>query len=230
MQAVEIQAVEAGLQLPAGAGRVVAGEPVDELQHRSVPPHPRREAVEVAERVEGRVIVARAAYETVDAVGIGPIGLDGHGGETLLLDQTSSDPCSLGIKLVRPVRGFPQQDEPGLADQVQQDVMVVRPARHGSCGPAHGEGQFLMRRRWHAIRPFLRISDLRSQPNLIPTLQTLCRSHPRQVRPSGNPGPATGAFGTQIAIRTRRDMPTFRPLTQEGRLWPPQLKRTRSPT
>ncbi len=57
----------------------------------TVPPHPRREPLEVGQRSRS-VRVRRLAHDvSVDAVGVGPVGLHGDGGEALLLDQPLRD-------------------------------------------------------------------------------------------------------------------------------------------
>jgi hypothetical protein len=71
--------------------RVVPAQPLDELGHVGVAPHPGREAPEVGERFPGIDIAARAAHIAVDAGGIGLVRLDRDGPETALLDQSLRD-------------------------------------------------------------------------------------------------------------------------------------------
>jgi hypothetical protein len=74
---------------------------------------------------EGRVgvgVLAVAPDEPVDAIGVGPVGLDRDGVKTLLLDQSPGDLGPLAVELAGPVRGLDQQDESGVADPIQQEV------------------------------------------------------------------------------------------------------------
>src|SRR6202030_2372133 len=76
MQAVEIEAVKAGLSGARGKGVVVRSQPLEKLNHIGVAPHPSRKAPEVGERLLGIDIVTGTANIAVDAVGIRPIRLD----------------------------------------------------------------------------------------------------------------------------------------------------------
>ncbi len=86
MEAVEIETVEAGLFEIRGKRVVVPPEPVDEIHHFGVAPHPPREAPEIGERFRGIKILAGAADITVDPVGVGPVRFDRDGSKALLLD------------------------------------------------------------------------------------------------------------------------------------------------
>jgi hypothetical protein len=71
-----------------------------------------REAPEVAERRVGVGVgvVARAADEPVDPVGVGPVGLHGHRREPALGDQALRDLGALAVELVRPVGCLAEKD------------------------------------------------------------------------------------------------------------------------
>jgi hypothetical protein len=100
-EAVKIEAVEAN---PWSARRqrvVVRSQPLDELDHLGVAPHPGWEAAEVGERFNGGDVVAHTAHVAVDAVGVGPIGLDRDGCEAFLLDEPLGDLGALVVELVR---------------------------------------------------------------------------------------------------------------------------------
>ena len=126
VQAVEVQAVEARPWGEPEPDRVVVvAKPADEVEDVGVAPHPGRESLESRQRVDGLGIVAAAADVAVDAIGVGPVGLDGHGVEPLLADQPLGDLRPLPIKLVRAVRGLADQDETGVADQFQEGIVVV---------------------------------------------------------------------------------------------------------
>ena len=99
-------------------------QPLDELDHVGVAPHPRGEAPEVGERFYGIDIVAHAAHVAVDAVGVGPIGLDRDGREAFLLDEPLRDLGALAVELVRAVGRLAEQHEARVADQVHERVVV----------------------------------------------------------------------------------------------------------
>jgi hypothetical protein len=67
--------------------RVVPPQPRHEVDHVGVPPDPRREAPKVGERLPSIGVVAQATHVTVDAIGVGPVTLDGHGREALVGDE-----------------------------------------------------------------------------------------------------------------------------------------------
>ena len=130
VEAVEIEAVEPG-GIGGIAAVVVRAQPADEVEHLGVAPHPGREALKAAQRLLGVRVLAGPADVAVDAVGVGPVGLDGDAGETLLLDQPAGDQGALAVELVGAVRGLAEQDEAGVADLLQQRVVVVRRAAEG---------------------------------------------------------------------------------------------------
>ena len=91
VQAVEVEPVEADLRSPCPARVVVRAQPADEVEHVGVAPHPGREALEAAQRLARPSSSSpRAADVAVDPVGVGPVGLDGDGGEALLLRSAAA--------------------------------------------------------------------------------------------------------------------------------------------
>ena len=138
VQAVEVQTVEADLAACPADAVVVVAEPADEVEDVGVAPHPGRESPESRQGVDGLGIVAAAADEAVDAIGVGPVGLDGHGVEALLADQPLGDLRTLAIKLVRAVRRLADQDEAGVADQLQEGIIVVGRTRSRCTAVTHG--------------------------------------------------------------------------------------------
>jgi hypothetical protein len=92
-------------------------QPIDERAHDGVAPYPGGEAREPAQRVVGTGSAASPLDVAVHAIGIGPVGLDGHRAKTLLRDQAPGDRRALLIEFVRPMRGLVQQHDAGLADQ-----------------------------------------------------------------------------------------------------------------
>ena len=127
VEAVEVKAIE-----PRGVGGIAAvvvrAQPADEVEHLGVSPHPGGEALEAAQRLLGIRVLAGPAHIAVHPVGVGPIGLDGDPREALLLDQPACDQGALAVELVAAVGGLSEQHEAGVADQIQQRVVVIRQA------------------------------------------------------------------------------------------------------
>ena len=86
MQAVEIHAVEADLRILVRA--VPLPEPLDKFQHDRVPPHPLREAFEIAQRRIGVRVAASSLDVTMHAQGIGPVCLECERTKAFLVDQS----------------------------------------------------------------------------------------------------------------------------------------------
>jgi hypothetical protein len=99
IEAVEIEAVEPG-GLRRVATVVVRAQLADEVEHLGVTPHPGGEALEAAEGLLRVGVLARPAHVAIDAICIGPIGLDRDAGKALLLDQPAGDQGPLPIELV----------------------------------------------------------------------------------------------------------------------------------
>ena len=147
--------------------RVVAGpQPLDEVQHVVVAPHPRREAPEV--RQGGvRVAVARETHHVaIHPIRVGPIALDRNRGEATLLDQAPGDAGALSVELVRPVRGLADEDEAPVTDEVEQRVVVVGVPGHRMCSMEDGLRCRIGRRRRH--RTILRTRAPRSPGPEVP--------------------------------------------------------------
>ena len=117
-EAVEIQPIESGLgrRLPVG---IVAGpKPLHESHDVTISPHPRREATKVRQCRGGVLVIRKSHHVAIDSVGIGPIGLDRHGGKAALIDEATSDTGSLPVELVRSVRGLADQNETSVIDKI----------------------------------------------------------------------------------------------------------------
>ncbi len=82
VQAIEVQAVETDLRRAGPDRVVVVAEPADEVEDVGIAPHPGGESLESRQRVNGLGVVAATADIAVNAIGVGPIGLDGHRVET----------------------------------------------------------------------------------------------------------------------------------------------------
>ena len=148
-KAVKVETVETRFRRGMHV-RVVAGpQPLDEVQHVVVAPHPRREAPEV--RQGGvRVGVARETHHVaIHPIRVGPIALDRNRGEAMLLDQTPGDAGALSVELVRSVRGLADEDEAPVTDEVEQRVVVVGLPGHRMCSTEDGLRCRIGRRRRH---------------------------------------------------------------------------------
>src|SRR5439155_2316941 len=100
VKAVEIKSVESDLRATRGYSIVVGSQPSDKIQHVGVTPHPRREALEIGERINALAIVRKAAHVAIDAVRVGPIGFDGNCGKPFLLDEPLGNLRTFAIELV----------------------------------------------------------------------------------------------------------------------------------
>jgi hypothetical protein len=100
VEAVEVEPVEAG---PGRSWRervVPLAQPAHELGDVVVPPHPGREASEVAQRLLGALVFVRRAHEAIGAVGIRPVGFHRDRAEARLRDQPFRDLGSGAVELV----------------------------------------------------------------------------------------------------------------------------------
>ena len=79
----------------------------------------------------GVCVIGESHHVAVDPVGVGPVGLDRHGGESTFVNEPTGDAGPLPVELVRPVRGLADQDEAPVADEIEQRVVVVSSARDG---------------------------------------------------------------------------------------------------
>jgi hypothetical protein len=100
-------------------------EPAHEVEHIGISPHPGGEPLEIGERVDGIHVGSDAAHVAIHAIGIGPVGFDGHRRETSVGDQALGDRRPLPIELVRAVRRLAEKDDLGLADAVEQRVVIA---------------------------------------------------------------------------------------------------------
>ena len=91
VQAVQVEAVEADLARRSACASLCSRSQSTKSSDVGVAPHPGREARKPRSACVAPRVVAGAADVAVDAVGIRPVGLDGDGGEALLLDQPLGD-------------------------------------------------------------------------------------------------------------------------------------------
>src|SRR5438874_9244762 len=62
----------------------------------------------------------------MNARGVRPIGFDRENSEMFLGDQSLRDLGAFEIKFMRPMRRFAKQNDPRLADQLEQVVVICR--------------------------------------------------------------------------------------------------------
>jgi len=123
--AVEVKAIEADVGRGVAEAHVVGAQPTDEVEHIGVAPHPGGKAREAAQGLLGVGVGSCPADMAVDALGVGPVTLDGDGSEAKLADQPLGYACALAVELVRAVAGLAQQHDPCVADQRQQRIVIV---------------------------------------------------------------------------------------------------------
>ena len=136
-ETVEVQAVEADLARVRRQRVVVPAQPLDELDHVGVAPHPGRKTPEAGQRFAGVGVVAGAAHVAVHARGVGPIGLDGDGHDAAFRDESLRDPGALAVELVRAVGRLPEEHEARIADHAHERRVVRDQIGQGMRHPAH---------------------------------------------------------------------------------------------
>jgi hypothetical protein len=107
----------------------VRAQPAHEVEDVGIPPHPGREAFEASKRLFGVRVAGLAADVPIDAVGVGPVGLDGDGPESLFDDQALRQDRPFPVELVSAVGGLPDQDERAVSDAFEDGIVIVE----GSC-------------------------------------------------------------------------------------------------
>ena len=68
------------------------------------------------------------ADKPIDAIGVRPVALYRHGGDSPLRDQTLSDRRTLTVELMGAVRRLTHEDESGSCRSLYQRVVVCRRA------------------------------------------------------------------------------------------------------
>ena len=133
MQAVEVEAVEAG---PRGRLRdavVALAQPADEIEHVGVAPHPGGEALEVGQRLRGPGVAPRPSHEAVDAPGVGEVGLCCDAAEAEVDDEPLGQLGSPLVELVGAVRGLADEHDAGVARELEDGIEVVHRPCHRPC-------------------------------------------------------------------------------------------------
>jgi hypothetical protein len=127
VQAIQVHPVKSALRLFGQDRAVVQAQPVRELQHLAVPPHPLRETLEAGQCRVGVRVVVGATHVAVHAIRVGPIRFHDDGGEAALRDELLRDLRAGLVKLVGSVRRLADQHEPAVADGVEQGIEVIGP-------------------------------------------------------------------------------------------------------
>jgi len=116
---------------------VVLLQPLGEVRHDVVPPHPSGEALEVAQGL-GSASVLLLGWShlgvSVNAIDVGPVSLDCDKGESLLLDQLLCDLGSEAIEVFGAVRGFADHHHLGVSHGVQdrRKVLSLEPRKRNA--------------------------------------------------------------------------------------------------
>ncbi len=150
-QAVQVEADEAHPARRMPVRLVPRARPLHELDDVPVPPHPRREPPEVAQRMLGVAVVREPHHVAVHPVRVRPVGFGRDGVEAELVDQPAGDPCPLPVEVVGSVGGLTDEDEVLGPDEVQQRVVVVRRARDRVGGGRDGRARCTVGRRGHLV-------------------------------------------------------------------------------
>jgi len=108
-QAVEVEPVEARHAERIGDPVVAFAQPVDELDHLGVAPHPGREAPEISQRLPSGAIVREPHHVAVDPVRVRPVGLHGDDVEAVVFDQVLGDARPRVVEFRRAVRRLAEQ-------------------------------------------------------------------------------------------------------------------------
>jgi hypothetical protein len=125
MQTVEIETVETNGFMICRQEIIVSTKPPDEVEDVGISPHPGWEASETAKSVDRILIGSDSTDETIHAIGVGEIRLDGYRREPLFSDQSFRYFRSLMVELMSSVRRLTQQDKTGVTNEFDQWIIVV---------------------------------------------------------------------------------------------------------
>ena len=126
VQAVQVQPVKPCLDCAGRELTIVVAHPLDKLEHHGIAPHPCREPPEASQGCLHGLAAGLPPDVTIDPVSIRPVGFHRYRGEALLPNQTPRDLRALVVKFMRAVGSLSQQYELGIADDVQQRIVVRR--------------------------------------------------------------------------------------------------------
>ena len=121
VQTVEIETIDAGALRRISDRGVVLLQPVHELHHLPVSPHPGREPIE---GLLGMWLDGRASYVAIQALRLRPIRLERDDRKTLALDERLRDSRAHEVELGRAVRCLAEADDARIADAFEERVEV----------------------------------------------------------------------------------------------------------
>src|SRR4051812_14783109 len=98
-------------------------QPLNELDHDRVSPHPGWKTPEIAKCLVRVVIITAAADVTMDAKAVRPIGFDRDRAKAVVCDQAPGELCARGVKIVGAMRSFPDQDALCLSRECYESVI-----------------------------------------------------------------------------------------------------------
>ncbi len=101
---------------------VMRAQPMGEMRHFLVTPHPRGKACEWVFFIKFRRMVAQAqmAHMAINARSVGPISLDRDDIETMLGDQPLRDRCARLVEFGRAMRRFTEQHDTGVCVTIKE--------------------------------------------------------------------------------------------------------------
>ena len=120
IQTIQVETVESGFVFSGPKLVIVLAKPSNEVENVGVAPHPGGKPFEVAESFTVVSIAWIATNKAIDAIGIRPIGFDGHSRELLFCNQPLRNLRALVVELMRAMRSFANEHKSGIADAIDQ--------------------------------------------------------------------------------------------------------------
>ena len=151
VHAVKVEPVKPGafFQRPA---QVPAAQPFHELEHDGVAPHPSGKAAKITQRDVGVFILAAPGDVAMHAKRVRPIRLQGDRAKSLFFNQPPGELRARGVKLVRAMRSFADEDALRVARFFDEPVIVTLAADGASRLP-HDRSVALQRIRFACVHP-----------------------------------------------------------------------------
>src|SRR3954468_13840778 len=108
-------------------------KPRDEIHNIGVAPHPSGKPLEIAESFTRFSITRISLNKTIDAIGIWPIGFDGHSREVLFCNEPFCNVRALLVELMGTMRRFTNEDNSGVTNTIEQWIIIARRSTDGMC-------------------------------------------------------------------------------------------------
>src|SRR5438132_1727104 len=128
IQAVQVESIETGFVFSARKLVIVLAKPSDEIESIGIAPHPGRKPFEITQSFTRFSITRIPTNKTIDAIGIRPIRFDRHSRELFFCNQPFRNLRTLLIELMCAVRRFADKHKPGIANSIEQWIIVLRRA------------------------------------------------------------------------------------------------------